>query len=249
MRTSTVARAAFVPLGGDLRGYYALPSGAGPVPAVLVYQEAFGVNDYIQSEVRRLAEHGFAALAPDLFRGKVFGYHELDQVMALLATLKDDALLSDVDASIAYLRGQSEIASGPLGAVGFCMGGRLAFLSATARAGEIGAAASFYGGSIAPVEAKRFPPLVDRVPELRGELLLFYGADDGSIEPSEHARLSEALSSAKKNYGLRVFADAGHGFASRDRDSFRPAAAAIAWDDTLRLFDRVLRAEPPGSSN
>ena len=249
MRTSTVARAEFVPLGGDLRGYYALPTGAGPFPAVLVYQEAFGINDYIQSEVRRLAEHGFAALAPDLFRGKVFGYHELDQVMQLLGTLTDDALLRDVDTSIAYLRVQSEIAAGPLGAVGFCMGGRLAFLTATARAAQIGAAASFYGGSIAPVEARRFPPLVDRVGELSGELLLFYGADDGSIEPSEHARLSEALSSAKKNYGLRVFAGAGHGFASRDRESFRPEAAAIAWDETLRLFDRILRGEPPGSTS
>ena len=90
---------------------------------------------------------------------------------------------------------------------------------------------------------------MQRVGELRGELLLFYGADDGSIEPSEHARLSEALSSAKKNYGLRVFADAGHGFASRDRESFRPEPTAIAWDDTLRLFDRILRGEPPGSTS
>ena len=222
-----------------MRGYYALPAGDGPFPAVLVYQEAFGVNEYVQSEVVRLAEHGFAALAPYLFHGETLGYGEMERVYALLGTLTDEGLLRDVDLAIAYLGARPEIAAGPLGAVGFCMGGRLAFLTATARAEAIGAAVSFYGGSIAPREQRLFPPL-----ELRAELWLMYGADDASIEPDEQGRLCEALSRAKKSFGIRVFPGAGHAFASRGRDNYRPVTAEIAWNETLALFARVLRQPP-----
>jgi carboxymethylenebutenolidase len=243
--SSRLARAEFVPLAEGVRGFYALPAGSGPFPAVLVYQEAFGVNEYIQSEAVRLAEHGFAALAPDLFGGETFEYGDMERVYARLKTLTDDGLLSDVDAAIAYLRSRDEIAPGPLGVVGFCMGGRLAFLTATARAEAIGAAISFYGGNIAPAEQKLFPPLLHRVPELRGELWMLYGADDAGIAPDEHARLCEALSREKKNYAIRVFPGAGHGFASRNRESYRPEPTRIAWEETLAVLDRVLR--PPAA--
>ena len=112
--SSRVARAEFVPLADGVRGFYALPAGAGPFPAVLVYQEAFGVNDYVQSETVRLAEHGFAALAPDLFAGETFGYGDMEPVYARLKSLTDEGLLHDVDAAIAYLGTRPEIARGPL---------------------------------------------------------------------------------------------------------------------------------------
>ena len=225
--SSRVARAEFVPLPNGVRGFYALPSGSGPFPAVLVYQEAFGVNAYIQSEAVRLAEHGFAALAPDLFHGETFEHSDMERVYARLKTLTDDGLLNDVDAAIAFLRSRDEI---------------VAFLTATARAEAIGAAISFYGGNIAPSEQKLFPPLLHHVPELRGELWMLYGADDAGIAPDEHARLCEALSREKKSYAIRVFQGAGHGFASRGRESYRPEPTRIAWDETLAVLDRVLRA-------
>lgn len=237
-----LARAEFVSLGGDLRGYYAAPAGAGPFPAVLLFQEAFGVNDYIQSEVRRLAQHGFAALAPDLFRGDTYDYTtHMNEAIGRLKTLKDDAMLADVDACTAFLAKQPEVKAGKLGAVGFCMGGRLAFLTATARAAKIAGAAAFYGGDISTEEGRNFKPLTDRAPQLSGELMLIYGAEDGSIDPQQHARIAEALSTNKKNYTLRVFPDAGHGFASRDRDSYRPAQAEEAWTEVLALLNRTLR--------
>ena len=68
-----------------------------------------------------------------------------------------------------------------------------------------------------------------------------YGADDPSIEPDEHARLCDALSREKKNYAIRVFASAGHAFASHDRENYRPEAARIAWEETLAVFTRVLK--------
>ncbi|MEA2664046.1 MAG: carboxymethylenebutenolidase, partial [Candidatus Eremiobacteraeota bacterium] len=149
---NAIARAEFVALDAERRGYYALPAGAGPFPAVLVYQEAFGVNDYVQSEVRRLAEHGYAALAPDLFRGDVYGYGEAERpaMYARLQSLTDEGLLADVRAAAAFLDARPEVARRAYGAVGFCMGGRLAVLSAIVLGEKIAAAASFYGGGIAP---------------------------------------------------------------------------------------------------
>ncbi|HTW85500.1 MAG TPA: dienelactone hydrolase family protein [Candidatus Sulfotelmatobacter sp.] len=235
----SIARAEFVPFGGDRRAYYALPAGAGPFPGVLVYQEAFGVNEYMQSEVRRCAEHGYAAIAPDLFHGEVFPY-EFDKVLPKLQTLTDEGMLADVNDAIAFLDAQPQVAKSALGAVGFCMGGRLAFLSAVALP-RVGAAVSFYGGGIAPDQPRHFKPLADRVPDVHGRLLLIYGADDQSIAPTEHGRLAQALSEAKKDYGIRVYPGAGHGFASRDRESYRPAVAQAAWDETFAVFAATLR--------
>ena len=239
--TDRIARAEFVSLGGDLRGYYAVPAGAGPFPAVLVYQEAFGVNDYVQSEVRRLAEHGYAALAPDLFGGRVFGYDEWDKVEPVLRSLTDEAMLADVRAAAAFLDARSEVAHRAYGAVGFCMGGRLAVLTALALGDRLAAAASFYGGGIAPEQQRFFPPLQDRLGEGRAELLLLYGGDDAGIAPAEHARIAETLSAHKRRYTLSLYPGAPHGFASRDRASYRPAQAEAAWAETLALFDRTLR--------
>jgi carboxymethylenebutenolidase len=236
-----VARAEFVPIGDGKRGYYAVPQGDGPFPAVLVYQEAFGINGYMESEVRRLAEHGYAAIAPDLFDGETFSYDQFDKVMPKLQTMTDDVQLGYVKAALAFLDGEANVTHDAYGAVGFCMGGRLAFLTSVTYGDKIAAASSFYGGGIAPDQPRHFKPLLDRVPDVKGELLLNYGADDEGITPQEHARLAEALSREKKRYTLSVYPGAPHGFASVDRSSYRRDQAETAWAETLAMFDRTLR--------
>ena len=237
-----IGRAEFVDTAGGKRAFYAVPAGSGPFPGVLVFQEAFGINGYVQNEVKRLAAHGYAAIAPDLFDGETFGYDEWDKIQPRMSMLTDDGMLEHVDDAIRFLEAQAEVKHGPYGAVGFCMGGRLAFLTAVSRPQKIAAAASFYGGGIAPEKRRIFPPLLDRVPELGGELLLIYGANDDGITPQEHARLTEALSANKKRYHISVYPGAGHGFASTDRTpAYEPNAAEAAWAETLALFDRALR--------
>ncbi|MGH7684338.1 MAG: dienelactone hydrolase family protein, partial [Vulcanimicrobiaceae bacterium] len=201
-----------------------------------LFPEAFGINDYIQSECRRLGQLGYAVIAPDFFRGEVYSYDDMPKVMAKLQTFTKDFLMEDVRAAVRFAEDRDEIESEQLGAVGFCMGGRLAFLTALELGTRIGAAASFYGGGLAPEKPRFFEPLVDRIPELQSPVLLIYGAEDEGIAPSEHARLAEALSRNKKRYTLTVFPDAGHGFASIDRPSYRREAAEAAWDLTLEFF-------------
>jgi len=239
--TRATAQPGFVSLGADLRGYFACPGGDGPFPGVVLLQEAFGINDYIQSEVRRLAEHGYAAIAPDIFRGKTFAYSEFDKVAPMLQSLTDDGMSADIRACVAYLDAQANVKHDRYGAVGFCMGGRLAFLIAATFGEKFAAAASFYGGGIAPDQPRFFTPLIDRARDVTAELLLIYGADDDGITPAEHACVADALSREKKRYALSVYPGAPHGFASKDRPSYRAEQAEAAWAETLALFDRTLR--------
>jgi carboxymethylenebutenolidase len=235
-------RGAFVDLDSQLRAYLALPAGNGPHPGVLLFQEAFGVNAYIQSECDRLARAGYAAIAPDFFRGELYEYNDREAVFAKLKTMNDGAMLADIRKAIAYLDARNDVRHDGYGAVGFCMGGRLAVLTAISFGSKIAAAVAFYGGGIAPKESRfGWPILVDRVGEVEADLLLIYGADDEAIAPDEQGRLAEALSKAKKRYTLTVYPGAGHGFASTDRASYEREVAEAAWGRTLALFDEKIK--------
>jgi len=237
-----IARAEFVDTGDGHRAYLAVPAGAGPFPGVLVFQEAFGIDPYMRNETERLARNGYAAIAPDLFDGQTYSYDDREGIGPRLSALTDELMLDHTKRAAAQLQNVATLKKGPLGAVGFCMGGRLAFLVAAAFGERVGAAACFYGGSIGSEQKRFFEPLLHRAPQISAELLLLYGADDPSIEPREHGRIAEALSTNKKQFTMTVFAGAGHGFASRDRKSLYNAyAAEIAWEETLRLFGRALK--------
>jgi carboxymethylenebutenolidase len=237
-----IARAEFVDTGAGHRAYLAVPAGDGPFHGVLVFQEAFGIDDYMKSETERLAKHGYAAIAPDLFDGQTYSYADRESIGPRLSALTDELMLDHVTRAAEALQKLPVLKQGPLGAVGFCMGGRLAFLTAAAFGDRLAAASCFYGGSIGSEKRGFFDTLLHRVPEITAELLMIYGADDPSIQAQEHGRIAEALSSHKKQYTLSVHAGAGHGFASRDRTAlYNPHAAEIAWADTLTLFERALR--------
>lgn len=232
-----------VKIGSELSGYYARPAGRGPFPAVLLFMEAFGLNEHIQDVCKRLASLGYAALAPDFYHGKVFPYAERERAMAQLKTLDDDQVMAEAGQGLAFLAARAEVADGRLGVIGFCMGGRLAFLTNITHGSRLRGAVSFYGGGIAPrQDPLGRKPLLDRVAELRAPALLLYGAKDGSILPDEHARIAEALSAANKRYTLSVFPNAGHAFFNDQRDSYVAQAATEAWQMTLHFLAQHLKA-------
>ena len=224
----------WVDIADGLRGYYARPEGTGPHPAVLVFIEAFGVNGHFQELAGRLAGQGYCTLVPDIYHGKTYSYDDAQNAIGHLKTLRDDAVMAEAAASLDCLDGRAEVAQGRTAALGYCMGGRLAFLANAAHARRLKAAVAFYGGGIAPEkDAAGRPPLLDRIPAMQAPLLLLYGAKDGSILPEEHGRIAAALSAANKAYTLAVFPDAGHGFFCDQRKSYHADAAARAW--TLAL--------------
>ena len=232
----TNVAAEYVSLGGDLRGYFARPVNDGVQPGIVLFQEAFGLNPYVESEVRRLAASGYAAIAPDLFRGKRFAYSDRPGMMANMASLTDAGLLADVKACLDFLDARDDVKHDGYGAIGFCMGGRLAYLAAAEFGEKIAAAVSFYGGGIAPGSEGPRKPLLHLIPKISASMMMVYGGDDHAIDAGEHGRLAEALSLAKKEYTIAVYPGAGHGFASRDRDSYRPEQTGVAWRSALRFF-------------
>ena len=227
----------------DLPGYYVAPIGTGKFPAVIVLMEAFGLNQWCKSICDRLAQSGFAAIAPDFYRGATYAYTDVRGAIAKLKSLNDDAIMGDVGKSIEFLSGKPEINPNGIGVIGFCMGGRYAFLSSSVHATKIKAAIAFYGGGIDAATGNPLgqKSLLDRIPAIQSPIMLMYGSEDQLIAAEEHGRVATALSKAKKRYILNLFPNAGHGFMSDRRDSFSPEAAAEAWMMTTGFLSTNLK--------
>ena len=226
---------------GDAMSIYeAQPEGT-PRGAVIVIQEAFGVNEHIEDVTRRLAKERYLAVAPHLFHRSGDGtiaYDDMANVMPHMMALSREGLESDVDATIAHLENKG-FALDQIGIVGFCMGGSVAFLAAVRQA--LGGAVTFYGGGISE---GRFglAPLVDLAPELKTPWLGLYGDRDQSISGEQVEALREAVKAAPVESEIARYPDAEHGFHCDARDSYHEASAKEAWQRTLRWFESHLAA-------
>jgi len=219
-----------------LEGYAALPKGSGTFPGVLVFMEAFGVTGHVRGVCDRLAQAGIAALAPDFFHGEIIPYTDSQAAMAKVPTLKDEVLLDESAAGLDWLAAQKAVRPEALGVMGFCLGGRLAYLCNCRFPGRLKAAVAFYGGSISPdIDPDKFgrTPPIGETEKMQAPLFLGYGADDQGITPAEHARVVTALSAAKKRYVMHVYPGAPHAFLCEERSNYAPAAAALAWRDAV----------------
>jgi carboxymethylenebutenolidase len=228
---------------GPMRIFEATPSGD-QRGAVIVIQEAYGVNDHITDVASRLAEDGWHAAAPDLFHrvgpNSIAAYDDFTKVLPLFAGLDDDRVLSDVDATIGLLH-QQGFDDPAIGMVGFCWGGRVTFLTALRR--SLGGAVGFYGGGIVTGRFPQFPPLIDEVSALRTPWLGLFGDEDQSISVEDVEVLRAALSgSAKVDQEIVRYAGAGHGFHCDARPgNYVEAAAKDGWARTLAWFDSHLK--------
>ncbi len=218
----------FLTLATGVSAYLAKPGGV-PGIGVVVMMEAFGLNAWVKGVCERFARAGYIAIAPDFYHGEAFEYSDRDRAIARLNDIDDDTAMQETGAALDALVAQGA-RDGRLAIIGFCMGGRLAFLANAVHGSRLAASVSFYGGGIAPLEPRgRRKPLLDRAQDLKAPQLLVYGAKDPSIASDEHARLSKALSDANRRYTLAVLPDAGHAFATADRESYVPEAAEAAW--------------------
>ena len=222
---------------GPMRLYEAKPAGTAR-GAIVVIQEAFGVNGHIDDVTRRGAAAGYHAVAPDLFHrsgpGSIVEYGKFEQVMEFFKDVGgDDAVLTDVDAALAHLRAAGH-PDGRIGIVGFCFGGRVTFLVALRHA--IGAAVSFYGGGIVTGRFPQFPPLIAEVASLQTPWLGLFGDQDASIPVDDVEQLRGALRDAKVDTEVVRYADAGHGFHCDHRPDYRADDAADAWKRALDWF-------------
>ena len=221
--------------GTTMQAWTARPTAPGALPGLLVFQEAFGVNAHIRDVTQRFAREGFIAIAPELFHRTGTGfegaYDAFPTVVPHLNALKDDQMEADQRAAFNWLTAQS-VNEGRIGAVGYCMGGRAAFLAGLTL--PIGCATSYYGGGIAPRGTN--PGLLMRANDLRCPVLLFWGGRDKSLPYEQIRVVRDTLSEAGKSFINVEISHAEHGFFCDQRASYNPTAAAEAWPLTLAFL-------------
>jgi carboxymethylenebutenolidase len=209
--------------------------------AVIVIQEAFGVNEHIEDVTRRFAAEGYRAVAPHLFHRSgdpALGYDDISQVMPHMQAVTEAGLLDDLDVTLAYLS-EAGFESKRIGIVGFCMGGTVSFFAAVRY--PLGAAATFYGGGIA---AGRFgiPSQLEMAEELQAPWLGLYGDLDQGIPADEVEALRQKLSKSSVPAEIVRYPDAEHGFHCDARKSYHQNSAEDGWGRTLAWFERYLLA-------
>ena len=217
-----------------MRAYVAYPEGT-PRAGLLVFQEAFGVNAHIRDVTERFAREGYLSISPELFHrtapGLEAGYTNFPEVMPHLQALTDTGLTADIQGAYQWLKngGAKDL---PVGATGYCMGGRTSILAALTV--PLHCAISYYGGGIAP--GGLFPSLSDRLKDVNAPMLFFWGGLDAHIGPDAVNAVTSTLSAAKKDYVNVVFSAADHGFFCDARASYNAAAAKQAWALTTEFL-------------
>jgi len=221
------------PDGAVVNGY--LAEAAQPLGAVVVIQEWWGLNDQIKGVADRLAQAGFTALVPDLYRGK--STVEAEEAHHLMDGLNfADAATQDVRGAVQYLKGL-KLGSGKVGVTGYCMGGALTVLAAV-NVPEADAAVIWYG----------FPPLeYVNASQIKIPLQAHWATQDAFFKIEDVDRLEAKLAEAGVSYeGHRYLAI--HAFANETAvgegrmptSQFDPVWAQRAWDRTMRFFGKQL---------
>ena len=222
--------------GSRMALYVARPGALKNAPVVIVLQEAFGLNGHIKDIAARCARAGYVAVAPELFHrsaehGFEGSYDNFEAVMQHYQAVTEDTLAADLQATLRWLQADAQCDAGRVAALGFCMGGRAAFVANAVL--PLRAAVSFYGGGIAPAS-------LPRAVEQHGPLLLFWGGLDGLIDLQQRRAVSDALRASRKQFVEVEYSDADHGFFCDQRASYHAAAATEAWALTLAFLHNRL---------
>lgn len=220
-----------------MRLHVSLPEGSGPFPAVVVAQHQGGVDDFIQAMAKRLAQAGFAAAAPELYHRD--GPDSSDDPKTRSMRLRDKNVIIDVNSAISFMQRHEAIAPAQLGIMGFCMGGRIAYLMAAANP-ELKAAVVYYGGNIFRAWGRDLPSPFERTAQISCPLLGHFGVDDKNPSQEDMRKLDAELTKLNKPHEFYSYENAGHAFMDHTKESYRRQADESSWPRTLNFLKRQL---------
>lgn len=223
------------PDGAQMGAHISLPE-SGEGPGVLVLMEIYGVGSYIKRATERLAELGYVALAPDLYR-RIEPYLEIDhdeaglqRALETAQRLDPQGAVEDAVAALDALRRRPEVDGRPVAVLGFCLGGSFAYFAAAAA--DPDAAVCYYGSAI--------PDALERADSITCPVLFHFGAEDQYI-PLEAAERVCAVAEQREGWECHIQPDGGHAFDNHDAPMFsRPRAASRAWALTRDFLARNL---------
>ncbi|MBM3933078.1 MAG: dienelactone hydrolase family protein [SAR202 cluster bacterium] len=230
--------------GDTISGYLAAPAGGGPAGAVIVLHEIFGLVPHIKEVARKMAAHGYLALAPDLFHRE--GPGEPDDVAAAVRAAggpPDARVIGDVAGAAKHLRSLPG-SNGKVGVMGFCSGGRQTYLVAC-NIPDLNAAIDCYGGRVVannPTDVNPRQPVapIEMTANLACPLMGLFGAEDKSPSLDNVKRMEQELKKHGKTYEFHVYENAGHAFFADYRPSYRQAAAVDGWQKVFGWWERWL---------
>jgi carboxymethylenebutenolidase len=222
---------------GEIPGYRAMPAKGHGHPVVLVVQEIFGVHEHIKDVCRRLAKDGYCAVAPNLYvrQGDVSNIAEIDKIFPIVAKVPDAQVMSDLDATLAWIgkTGQGNVAKAAV--TGFCWGGRVTWLYA-AHNPKMKAGVAWYGRIVGkPDELHPINP-IDIATTLKVPVLGLYGGQDQSIPVDTVEQMRKAVPESL-HCDFQVYPNAPHGFNADYRPSYRADAALDGWRRMLTWFN------------
>ncbi|NQV54497.1 MAG: dienelactone hydrolase family protein [Rhodospirillales bacterium] len=242
---------------GKMETFITHPEIGGPFPAVIIYMDIWGVREELYDIARRIATVGYAGVVHDAFyrhgkkrfefrdeAGKMMSGGRIDpdiraEIIAIWQSLTDSMVVEDTNAIIEVLDGDANISDGPMGCVGYCMGGRHVMAVAGHRADRFRASMSLHGTNLVTDDEDSPHLLADR---FQGELYCGFGEKDTYATPEVIETLDRVLGAAEVDYSYLVHAGAEHGYALPDRDIFDKSAAERDWE---RFFAMLRRQAPP----
>ncbi|MBD2202711.1 dienelactone hydrolase family protein [Calothrix sp. FACHB-1219] len=223
---------------GEMPAWFCTHAEGKRQPAVILLMEAFGLTSHIRDIAMRIAKEGYVVLAPDLYYRELpnnkFAYDEVESAMAMMYRLDfGKPMKEDIQAALTYVKSLADVYPDKVGMTGFCLGGGLSFFTACYLSSEIAAAAPFYGMVLDEwlVEAKNIT-----VP-----IYLFFGGVDPFIPSDRIQQVESRLQELGKEYSIKVYPDADHGFFCNERYSYNPVAAEDAWRELTGFFRKHLQ--------
>lgn len=227
---------------GDLiNAYFARPLGPGPFPGMVVIHHMPGWDEWYREATRKFAQHGYAAVCPNLYVRAGHGTPE-DVAAKVRAAggAADEEVLGDVEGALRFLQGQA-YASGKAGVFGTCSGGRHAYLAAC-RVPGFAAAIDCWGGRVvmAPDQLTPRQPVapLDYTAELGCPLLGLFGEDDQNPSPEQVAVHEAELKRHGKAYEFHSYPGAGHGFFYYHSGAYRQAQAVDGWQKIFAFLEK-----------
>lgn len=209
--------------------YLVLPSGEGPFPAIVVIHEWWGLNDHIEENARRFAKQGYAALAVDLYRGKVAA--EPGLAHELMRGLPEDRAAKDLTAAVSYLRSRKDVDGKRIGSVGWCMGGGYSLTLAMKQA-DLNGSVICYG---------RLAEDRDALSKIGAPILGIFGGKDGGIPVESVRKFEKTLKDLGKSVEIHIYPEAGHAFMNpNNAQGYREADAKDVWKRMDAFFEKKL---------
>ena len=235
--------------GTAINGYLASPASAERCAGMIVIHEAGGLNEHIRDICNRLAQLGYSTLGVDLYtrEGGPPPTGDVEAIFKRLFSMSDATVRGDLEGAADHLRGLST-ASGRVGCIGFCMGGRYTLLMAVS-SDRLDAAVDCWGGFIdraTPDErstAERPTPPLELAGQLHCPLLAAVGAEDHNPSPQMGEELRERASASGQEVTVDVYDGAGHAFLADYRPTYRPEAAALLWREIVPFLHRHLQED------